>query len=490
MMKAKQKIAAALDRASGPVRWIWPRLADALIGIGALGIIVFCGLTYSPSLAQRASELFSRNKYLALVDGFLNPFRNRHVLLKSGLPIYDLKISRQEYTKVEQTVEQNSKRGYMTDDVRLWSDAQFIHDGQAYNVKVRVRGALSPHWAHPKKSWRIRFGNQTINDNGELRREPIYFQGKRQINLVIPSDKRYALAAFINSLLNKYGLVTLQDRFVILRINGVIQGLYYEVEHFDKPLLAAQKRPETTVFGQNGRAMHFEQYTKYGTPVASDAKYDIGSLSRQVDIESDLGLRAMEVLNQHALNPSPENFRRARAVLDWEKYLRFRAITTLCNTNHVRFGSDNLKLYYDPSRGLLEPIPWDILLVKMPKEPGTIDFWNNHGPDELQKATLLDPMLRLQRNKILWEWVGDGGDSLMAKFNTIHDRLRPLAWADVLTTPIQGHKMDIIKKELDFNVRRVYKVLKTSTANFNYRLEANNRASWEIAALNFSGIQL
>jgi|GEM_PF-3488178 len=490
MSPSKQKIAAALERFSSPVRWIWPRLPEALIGICALGVIAFSCLTYSTTLARRASELFSSNKYLALIDGFLNPFRSRHLLLKSGLPIYDLKISRQEYAKVEQVVEQNMKRGWMDDDAKIWSNAQFIYNGEQYNVQVRVRGALPPHWAHPKKSWRIKFGKARIEQDGKIIEEPIYFQGKRQINLVIPSDKRYALASFLNSLLDNYRLVTLQDGFVILRINGIVQGIFYEVEHFDKPLLAAQNRPETTVFGQNGRAMHFEQYTKYGTSAASDAKYDLGSLQRQVDPEGDLGLRAMEVLNEHALNPTPENFRRARAVLDWEKYLRFRCITTLCNTNHVRFGSDNLKLYFDQSRGLLEPIPWDILLVKLPKEPGTIDFWNNHGPDELQKATLLDPMLRLQRNKMLWEWVGDGGDSLMAKYNAIHQRIRPYVWADVLNTPIQGHKMDIIKKELDYNVRRVYTVLKMSSANLVYKLEADDRAALELATLNFSGIKL
>ncbi len=490
MSLSKQKITAALERISSPVRWIWPSLSDALIGICAVGIIALGCLTYSTSLARRASEIFSSNKYTALIDGFLNPFRNRHLLLESGMPIYDLKISRQEYAKVEQAVAQNVKRGYMADDAKLWSDAQFIYEGQKYNVKVRVRGALPPHWANPKKSWRIRFGNIKISEDGRRREEPLYFQGKRQINLVIPGDKRYALAYFINSLLHNYKLVTMQDRFVILRINGIIQGLYYEVEQFDKPLLAAQNRPETTIFGQNGRAMHFEQYTKYGTPAASDAKYDLGSLQRQVDPEGDLGMRAMAVLNAHALDPTPENFRRARAVLDWEKYMRFRCVTTLCNTNHVRFGSDNLKLYYDPSRGLLEPIPWDILLVKLPKEPGTIDFWNNHGPDELQRATLMDPMLRLQRNKMLWEWIGDGGDSLMAKYNAVHHRIRPYVWADVLSTPIQGHKMDAVKKVLDYNVRRVYKVLRMSSANFVYKLEADDRAALELASLNFSGIQL
>jgi spore coat protein CotH len=488
--KHKEKITAALERISSPVRWIWPRLGDAVIGIFSILLIALCCLTYSTKISLYASKLFNENKYVALINGFVNPFRNQHLLMNSGLPIYDLKIKRREYAVIEQVVADNIKQGRMTEETQRWANAKFIHDGKKYDVKVRVRGDLSPHWADPKKSWRIKFVREKLEYNGSILEEPIYFEGKRQINLIIPSDKRFALAKFINDLLREEGLVALRDRFAILRINGIVQGLYYETEHFDKPLFAAQGRPETTVFGQTDRGMHFEQYTKYGTPGAADAKYDIGTLRLAVDPAGELALRAIQVLNEHCLKPTPANFRRARAVLDWDKYLRMRAMATLCNTNHLRFGSDNLKLYFDPSRGLLEPIPWDVLLVKMPKEPGTIDYWNSHGLDELQRSTLLDPELRLQRNKILWSWVGDGGDSLMARYNKIHERIRPLAWADVLTTPIQGLKMDEVKKELDFNVRRTHKVLRTSTTNFTYKLEANNRAALELSVMNFSGIQL
>ncbi len=489
-LKNKEKITAGLERISSPVRWIWPRLGDAVIGIFSILLIALCCLTYSTELSIYASKLFNENKYVALINGFVNPFRNQHLLMNSGLPIYDLKIKRREYAIIEQVVADNLKQGRMTEETQQWANAKFIHDGLKYDVKVRVRGDLSPHWADPKKSWRIKFVREKLEYNGTVLEEPIYFQGKRQINLIIPSDKRFVLAKFINDLLKEEGLVALRDRFAILRINGIVQGLYYETEHFDKPLFAAQGRPETTVFGQSDRGMHFEQYTKYGTPGAADAKYDIGTMRLAVDPAGELALRAIQVLNEHCLKPSPASFRRVRSVLAWDKYLRMRAMATLCNTNHLRFGSDNLKLYFDPSRGLLEPIPWDVLLVKMPKEPGTIDYWNSHGLDELQRSTLLDPELRLQRNKILWSWVGDGGDSLMARYNKLHESIRPLAWADVLTIPIQGLKMDEVKKVLDFNVRRTHKVLRTSTTNFTYKLEANNRAALEVSVLNFSGIQL
>jgi hypothetical protein len=491
MQKSTGKhIIQRLDRATQPVRWIWSRLPEALIGIICLGAIIFCLLTYFPAVGNFASKLITGNQYVALMDGLFNPFRNRNALLKSGLPIYDLKIRRQRYAILENVAEEARRKGWMSDDLKVWVSAKFIHDGQEYNVKVRIRGDLPNHWSGPKKSWRVKFVRQTFNDNGKTIRERIFFKGKRQINLIIPQDRRYILSYYVNSLMREAGLVVPQDRFVVLRINGVLQGLYYEVEHFDKPLLAANRRPEATIFGQSDRVMHFEKYTKYGIPTSSDARFDIGSMRRLVDREGQLSLRAMQVLIDHSVNPTEENFRRVLEVLDWEKYLHFRAMTTLCNTNHVRFGSDNLRLYYDSSRGLLEPVPWDLHLTRMPKEPGTIDFWNSHGPDEIQKATLKNPMLRLQRNKILWELLGDGGVEMRNKFDKIYERIRPLAWADVLTTPIQGHKMDELRNNLFYNIKRVNKVLSLSSANLAFRLEGDQQASLEFATLNFSGIRL
>lgn len=493
VLQSGKKATTALKRASRPLKGIWPRTTDAVLGMFTMLIIAFALLTYVTPIAVRMSEIAASNKYTAFIEGMLNPFRTRQLLLNSGLPIYDLEIKRQELAAIERKIEEAKAQGYMTEDQQIWANGRFFYNGEAYNVQVRVRGDLPSHWEDPKKSWRIKFGNQKLTENGVTVEEPIYFQGKRQINLIIPGDRDYIVAPLVNDLMEEAGLVTPHDQYAVLRINGIVQGLYYEVEHFDKPLLAANERPETTIFGQNGRSMHFEQYSKLGTAISSDAKYDMASLGLQVEETGDLamqGLRAMEVLNTFSRNPTPANFRRVRAVLDWEKYLAFRNITTLFNTNHVRFGSDNLKLYFDTSRGLLEPVPWDVHLVRMPHEPGTIDFWNDHGPDELQRATLIDPQLRLQRNQMLWQWVSDGGDALIDQFTAWHEKIRPLAWADVLSTPVHGYNMDVLKKDFTFNVRRIYKILSTSSANATYRLETPERASLEIASLNFSGVQL
>jgi hypothetical protein len=431
-----------------------------------------------------------KNKYLALVDGMFNPFRNKHMLLHSELPIYDLKIGRQQFATLQQVADQAMRHGWMSDDLKTWVKAKFIHDGETYSVRVRLRGDLNRNWKGPKKSYRIKFGTEVVTHEGEPLRVDKYFRGKRQINLILPHNKFYALGPFINDVMREKGLVVPDDRFVVLRINGVIHGLYYEVEHFDEPLLAGNARPETVVFDHDSRATRKERYSALGMASVGDAGLDMGSLRRHVETLDDLGLRAMQVLVDHSLDPSPESFRRVRAVMDWEKYLNFRAMATICNSNHARFGTDDLKLYYDSSRGLLEPIPWDVYLSEIPHEPGTVDFYNSDGPDAIQRSMLMDPQLRLWRNEILWELVADSGDSLLAMYDRIHDSIRTLVWTDVLSTPVQAYKMDEVRNTLAHNIRRIARLLEYSSGNLNYRLESDTLATIEFATLNFSGLRL
>ncbi len=496
---------SALDRASKPFRRVWPRLPEALVGMLALLVVIFAGLTYSTDLADRASRLITGSRYLAFVDGMVNPFRSQHLLMQSGLPVYDLRITSESLLRLDQAAAEAVQTGILTEEMQDWVPGTFITEGKRYRVDVRLRGDLPNHWSGPKRSYRIKFDDELVENadgtvekieqpfHGHTEAEPekhVELMAKNQINLIIPNDRDYAVAPLVSNLMQEAGLIVPRWQFVVLRINGRLQGLYYEVEHFDKPLMAAYDRPETAIVGQNGRAQHFEQYTKLGTGTASDAKFDLASARLAVDPAAGLGLPLLQVLDAHELDPTPANFRRARAALDWDKYIHFRALTTLLNTNHVRFGSDNLKLFHDPSRGLLEPVPWDVHMVRMPAEPGTIDYWNTHGPDELQRSTLLDPELRLERNKILWEWVGDGGASLMARYDKVHNRIRPFIWADVLTTPGHGYKMDVMRGDLKYNIQRTHKVLGLSSANLVYRQLAADRAGIDFATLNFSGVDL
>ena len=69
-----------------------------------------------------------------------------------------------------------------------------------------------------------------------------------QINLILLSDNKGLEERFTNVVFRKLGLMTLRDQYSILRINGIMRGVYYQVEHVDNAFLAHHKRPEATVF--------------------------------------------------------------------------------------------------------------------------------------------------------------------------------------------------------------------------------------------------
>ena len=234
--KYNERLSTRLKRISRPVRGIWPRTSDALIGMFALLVLAVALLTYIKPVVTWGSQLVSGNKYVVGIDGLLNPLRNPNLLLSDDLPVYDLEISKSQMDIINEAIDRAKKQGWMSDDMKVWANATFYRDGQMYDAEVRVRGDLPPHWKDPKKSWRIKFTRQELEHNGEIVNEPVYLDGKRQINLIIPNDRDYVVAPFVNALMREEGLVVPRDQFVVLRINGVVQGLYYEVEHFDKPL--------------------------------------------------------------------------------------------------------------------------------------------------------------------------------------------------------------------------------------------------------------
>ncbi len=225
--KTTESVRSTLKRVSRPLGGVWSRSAEAVLGLFALLIVGFALLTYYPPAARIASSFSTGNRYLAIAEGLINPFRSPRVLLNSGLPVYDLEVNHTEMSQIDEAIEEALQQGYMDEEQQVWARGRFHYDGQDYNVRIRTRGDLPPHWEGAKKSWRIRFGESNVTYNGETSDQDIYFQGKEQINLIIPWDRDYVVAPFVNVLMREAGLVAPQDSYAILRLNGVVQVLYY-----------------------------------------------------------------------------------------------------------------------------------------------------------------------------------------------------------------------------------------------------------------------
>ncbi len=186
-------------------------------------LIVFAAnLLFSGALGDEASRVL-RVKYLEPILRKVDVSYIFFVLVQSDMPIYEVYIDPKDYENILALREKKLKD---RDFDFPYFKARFLNNGITYNVKIKLRGLLPNHWMGEKKSWKIKFKKEN------------YFNGQRVLNLVIPSDRDYVKEHLAYFTARKLGVLTPDSKFVILKINGQNQGVYFQVEQFGKEFLA------------------------------------------------------------------------------------------------------------------------------------------------------------------------------------------------------------------------------------------------------------
>ena len=445
----------------------WPERGERRLGIFALAIVSLAALTLSSTATRFTKEALGNHGLLGRVNRHLNPFRSRAALNHCGLPTYDLKIKPAEYRKVLALVEQAKAQGRLTDDLKEWSRAKLIHDGVSYDVKVRVRGDLRDHWENPRKSWRIRFGKQ----------EP--FQGQRELNLILPSSNNGLTQSYVSTLARHLGMLAPRDGFALLRINGAPQGVYYQMEHWDGPLLAHQRRPESAIFTNHRNGL------------------EVGSFKALVSKENnDAALQALQLMLDAEVNPTPENLRTALALNDIDDLLRFITCTTLLRADHTSLLTDNHKLYYDTSRGLFYRFAWDfepdyIPVVQRFDHEGalsTFDIYARYPMSQLRIAALRNPQYRLRRDRMLWELVRD--NTALNLFDRAYAGVDFAFWSDVMGRGDEVERLDTYRKLVQRNAQIIRKCLSANFTELRVRHESDRLSTLQFAVNNPAGVRI
>ncbi len=319
-------------------------------------------------------------------------------LLDSGLPVYDLEISRGNLQRLQRTAETVLARGRADGVQRDRVPARFLDGGQWVPVQVRLRGATAYHYLKTRPSMRIRFPNDR------------YFRRMREINLSEPYDKRLTGDMAVNGEARRLGMMTWDSRFVIVRLNGEVLGLYQEIEQFGESIPARHRRSEGFIFSGSGEV--------FGKPAPGNPDFELGR--RAMD-------RVLECIprpgGQPALHCTDWEFVRDHFDTDWWAWAT--AMTTLLHSRHA-WAPDNLRLFWDPSRGKFEPIPWDYLsfrLDPLARPEGEPDY--SGTPAE---SLLRVPEFRRMRDERLWRLLNERVDPLIARtdelFAAVTDALK------------------------------------------------------------------
>jgi hypothetical protein len=253
----------------------------------------------------------------------------RDGLLESGLPIYDLRIDPDDLKLLQDTAEVVTAIGHSRDVVREYVDADFLLDGKWVPIKVKLRGYTSQHYRKRIASFRLNFPNEQL------------FHGKEQVNLSATYDKGLTADITANWELSRYGILTWEDDFVILRVNGELAAMYQETEQFDRSISDRARRAEGFIFAGHGQL--------YGPEGLGFSK----------------ATEALELLKQcyvdeGATIPGHCDWDFFEEYFDIDKMAWAAAMTVVLNSYHAWI-DDNLRLFWDPARGKFEPIPWDYL---------------------------------------------------------------------------------------------------------------------------------
>ena len=259
--------------------------------------------------------------------------------------------------------------------ILLTADEDFVparmhlNDGDPFNIRIRLKGDWTDHLVGDKWSFRIHIqdDNQAVN-------------GMRRFSIQAPETRNYEKEWVFHQNLLQEDILTTRYYFINVVQNGKYNGIYALEESFTEDLLESQNRREGVIirFNEDLLWKNWENlgvedsdiekmFQEIGNFWLTDVDYSEitafrqGNISKNELLESEL-FTAIELLysfNQ-GLIPGEE-------VFDEELWGKYFAIIDLWGAGHAT-NWINLRFYYNPISGLLEPIAFDAL----PFEPSAV----------------------------------------------------------------------------------------------------------------------
>ncbi len=244
--------------------------------------------------------------------------------VQSELPEYELLIPEEAMRKFEADV--------WTEE----QDAVFKAGGLTYNVQVRLRGASARYF--PKKSWNVSFPKNAS------------FNGRTSLNLVAEYADATLLAEKIAyDVLAALRVPAPRATFVRLRVNGVYQGPFLDIEQVNKAFLKAHDFPDddASIYRAGWKDTEFKTWK---VPYQGDWQ------KKTNEKEPDTALH--EVLGVINHTPEPEFAATLAQHLEVEWLLRSMVMDILMSNNFVE--DSESYFIHDRVTGRWVYVPWDL----------------------------------------------------------------------------------------------------------------------------------
>ena len=341
------------------------------IAMPLLAVIIFLGgmffyrSGYPSTLLLKIRNLPTEDSEVPvsdIVSEVRNELRTELTLYQSnGLPTVFLDIPFDSMMQIEEKRDEAFSIGIL-----LSSDDDYVpatmryNDEQTLDIKLRLKGDWVDHLEGEKWSFRI---HVTEDDGAVL--------GMRRFSLQAPETRNFVSEWAYHQNLFLEDVLSTRYFFLNVVVNGEHKGIYALEESFTEDLLESQNRREGVIIRLDEDLMwvnraFFEKEDLFEATASYTGFFWQTEGTQYSEITPFRGNRVNnnEVLSQELETAMEllDSFNRgelsADQVLDEELWGRYYAISELWAAGHGAIWH-NLRFYYNPVTGLLEPVAFD-----------------------------------------------------------------------------------------------------------------------------------
>ena len=242
------------------------------------------------------------------------------------------------------------KQGIITEDLKIYVNAELIVQGDTIPVKIRFKGDWTDHLHGDKWSFRIKVGNGYS------------YKGMKSFSVQSPHTRAFLKEWFFHEVFTDLGLLTTRYEISPLKLNGNNLGLFAIEEHFDKQLIESKSRREGPIlkideggFWELNLASNTKQ-VRYSVPYYQAAAIQPFKQKRTIKNER---LKQKFVIAQNMMYQYKNSKGNMADVFDMEALAMYHVLYDLGGIDHGQTWH-NQRLYYNPITSRLEPIAYDM----------------------------------------------------------------------------------------------------------------------------------
>ena len=424
----------------------------------------------------------------------INIFRIKKNLLDGTLPIYNLELSSKVLGRLDNLSETSVSMGYLDSVINQWQPAKLNVDGKEYDVKIKLHGDSRLHWSGNLKSYKIK------SDNTE------FINNMRNFNLILFED-RLLQPKVTRIVANDLGLMDIRDDIVVLKINGVVQGLYYLQEKLDYTFLENNRCSNCEVVQISDNWIEDHPYDDtfssvggiYVNEDTTPFDYEISNIDLP---ESELN-KGKVLYSAYKLYESINNgdLQSLITYFDMDQLSSFMALRMVLGAPQLIVGNDFI-MAYSATNSKFYPIARNDILGELQLINGGLEhglattrFSKTKGFIPLFYLLAQDDQLTYLRNKKVYQYISN--TNIIAEIDELIGRYLPYALsykANQHNTFYMGGRLKDSKRIAEHNMDLIKTVFEYSKAYIN-AIEKGNKVVLEvipdsIAEIKFNSLKM